>query len=135
MPSDRRYTEAYSQMANSIQTDAETKLGRPMSAAEADAIRNAGSLMMLESVGLGIERASGADDVIRQITDATLAFADRLDDARNQVQQALCGKLNRSLSLAETQAVAGISNCLTAMQILHNIDDAVAVTSVSDVMV
>lgn len=134
MSSDRRYTNAYAQMATGIQKDAESKLGRPLSDSEANAIRNAGSLMMLESVAMGIDHAQTVGDVAGQLADAASAFPDRLVGVRDDVKASLESKLNRPLNASEVQLVAGIPNCLVAMLVLHNVADASAISTISEVM-
>ena len=134
MPSDRRYTNAYSKMANGIQKDAESKLGRPLLDSEANSIRNAGSLMMLESVGMGIDYAKTAEEISAELVEAESGFASRLVDFRNDVKASLESKLNRRLSGSEAELVAQIPNCLVAMLVLHNLEDTSTLSSVTDVL-
>ena len=134
MPSDRRYTNIYSQMASDIQKDVEVKLGRPLSDLEANSIRNAGSLLMLESVARGMDYAKTAEDVAAQLADAASGFPQRLIDAHSDVTTSLESKLNRPLKTLESELVAGIPNCLVAMLVLHNVEDASAISNVSEVM-
>ena len=134
MASNRSYTNAFSEMADAAQSDAESKLGRKLSDSEADAIRNAGSLIMLESVAMGLHYATTATDVVAHLADAASAFGDRLDAFHSEVCSRLENKLNRTLSAEETEFVAAIPNCLVAMIVLHNIEDADAITAMAEVM-
>lgn len=134
MSSDRRFTNAYASMASGIQTDAESKLGRALFESEANSIRNASSLMMLESVAMGMQHATTAEEVEARLADAASAFSDRLEDARKSVAASAESKLGRPLSISESKLVSGIQNCLVAMLVQHNIDDASALSDVSEVM-
>ena len=120
-------------MADAAQFDAESKLGRKLSDSEADAIRNAGSLMMLESVAMGLHHAKTATDVEAHLADADAAFGDRLDAYRSDVCSQLETKLSRPLSAEEKELVAGIPNCLVGMVVLHNIEDADAIKTITEV--
>ena len=134
MPSDRSYTNAFTQMANGIQREAESKLGRKLTETEANYIRNAGSLMMLESVGMGIQHAQSAEDISEEFAEAETAFSDRLAAARGDVKSALETKLNRRLAFAERQRVDEIPNCLAAMMAIHKIEDSAEIKNISDVL-
>ena len=134
MTSDRRYTNVYAQMADGVQKTVESKLNRSLTDAECNAIRNAGSLMILESVAMGMEHATTAEEVNKQLTDAVTAFPSRLSDALNDVQSRLESKLNRPLSSAESELVSTIPNCLVAMFVLHKIEDADSISDVTEIM-
>ena len=134
MKSDRRYTNAYAQMADGVQTTAESKLNRSLTDAECNGIRNAGSLLMLESVAMVMEHAMTAEEVNTQLADAVAAFPSRLSDALNDVQSTLESKLNRPLNSAESELVSTIPNCLEAMLALHKIEDAGSISDATEIM-
>ena len=134
MVSERRYTKAYAEMADGIQEEAESKLGRNLTEEEGNAIRNAGSLMMLESVGMGIFGADHSELVEKRLADAASAFSDRLEETHKRVSQSLEKKLGRRLSENENHLVVGIPNCLVGMGVLHDIEDADEILEVSAVL-
>ena len=86
MGSKRTYAEIYLLTCDLLKEDAEKKLERPLTSNELAHIYNAGSLMMLESVGRGVE--SGSKGNLSQMLLST-DFLDRLDKAKSEFPKIL----------------------------------------------
>ncbi len=93
----KSYNQMFAKYAEQMQSDFEAKLERELTAEEVNALRNAGSLMMLESVDQGLYYAkskSDAEKALKECFGLESRFVDGFKELIERIQKRLKRELN-----------------------------------------
>lgn len=116
MSSKPSYNEIYLLMCDDLRKTAEGILERPSTAQELAHIYNAGSLMMLESVGRGIE--SGSKENLSE-TLLSASFIDRLEEIKRTLPKTLEDNfLGQALSQQLVEKLNQLPYAYTVFQVM-----------------
>ncbi|MBX3062972.1 MAG: hypothetical protein KF726_08350 [Anaerolineae bacterium] len=116
MDANRSYSEIYLHTCDLLRETAERTLERLLTPQELAHIYNAGSLMMLELVGVGIE-AGSKESILETLL--SVDYLDRLDETKQQLPKILEKEfLGQALSQQLVEKLRQIPYVYTAYQIV-----------------
>jgi len=115
---DFAYENAYLQSCAALEVEAAGKLGRELTNVEVAAIRNPGTLMMQESVGMTIYYATEPTKLATSLHDAGVGFEERRVEYCKRAVPFLEEQFGRPLNDPKREAIEGSQYVSDLMQLM-----------------
>jgi uncharacterized protein YaaW (UPF0174 family) len=117
------YSKYYGDYATSLEELIQLKIKRKLSDAESNALRNAGSLMLLDDLDKRIQNAASTVEIEQLLNSCINLFQERYELGLKQIQDELQQVLIRELRVHEVSQLKSLKNLhevMIAIETIHS---------------